>query len=527
MSGLSGSVPPARLWQCQCPVAFGLERADIGGPGMAGGASYSGGTWSVSGGGADIWNSADQFHFAYASTTSNAIVAKVLTQDDTNPWAKSGVMFRDSVDASSVYVDMVATPGNGVSFQWRDTYGGPCGYSQGPSLPLPIWVKLVNSGGVFTAFYSLDGSDWIQVGSPVAVSMSGTPLAGLCVTAHDDTALNTSTFSNVAFSNYTPPPPPVFGIYRQLWTGLPSVGNSLDMLTNTANNPDWPDNPNPTFTTTFTNFETEINSGKDNYGQRLRTFVIPPTNGDYVFWISSDDSSALYLSSDENPADRVQIASVNQWTGSREWSKEANQQSAPISLQAGRRYYLEARMQQGGGGDNLAVRWQLPDGAIEEPMTAASAAGTRMIPFTALDREPGIYRQTTNVSVVEGMDAVFSVLVTNQAPVTYRWSLDGAPLPGALAARPVYSVEQRQHRVEQRPGLPLRGFEFDQWDAQRGHDADRHARPGAAHRRPRPESWHGHGGNRVFKTRGSGERDGCRQLPVYQRAGCRFRVARA
>ncbi len=98
---------------------------------------------------------------------------------------------------------------------------------------------------------------------------------------------------------------------------------------------------------------------------KSRAFVVPPTNGNYVFWIASDDTSELFLSSDETPANKALIASVDSWTPSEDWTAYPSQQSAPILLEAGRRYYMEALMQQGGGGDNLSVRWQLPDGSYE------------------------------------------------------------------------------------------------------------------------------------------------------------------
>ena len=81
-------------------------------------------------------------------------------------------------------------------------------------------------------------------------------------------------------------------------------------------------------------------------------------------------------------------------------------------------------MQQGTGGDNLAVRWRMPDGNFEEPIPSSSPAGTRFIPHNGVETLPGIYQQTTNVTAVEGHTAVFSVLVTNGAAV----------LPTALAA---------------------------------------------------------------------------------------------
>jgi regulation of enolase protein 1 (concanavalin A-like superfamily) len=261
--------------------------------------------------------------------------------------------------------------------------------------------------------------------------MNGNVLAGLAVTAHNNAALNTSTFTNVSLSSAT------FGVYRELWTNLSSsVGNNLAALTNTTDNPNWPTNPAAAYTHVFTNFETEINDGMDYFGQRLRAFVVPPANGAYSFWIASDDTSVLYLSTNENPAVMAAIASVTSYTSSEDWTNFASQQSAAINLQAGCRYYLEARMQQGTGGENLSVRWQLPNGAFEGPMTADSAAGTLLIPCNGVNTPPGIFAQSTNISVVENQAVTYSLLVTNGAAVSYQWRANGSVLAGATL--PVY-----------------------------------------------------------------------------------------
>lgn len=237
-----------------------------------------------------------------------------------------------------------------------------------------------------------------------------------------------------------PQAPQYFGVYRELWTGLnTSQGNTLAMLTNTALNPNWPDRPDAAYTRVLTNFETEINM-LDAYGQRVRGFIVPPTNGSYTFWISSDDASALFLSTDETPANARWIAGVASWTNPREWTREGGQQSTPITLEAGRRYYLEAQMQEGGGGDNLAVRWQLPDGTLEEPLMAASPMGTRLVPFNGANTAPVIQRPPASVTVVEGGTATFSVLAVNPSPVTYQWRLNGLDLPDAAARQPSYVI---------------------------------------------------------------------------------------
>lgn len=124
-------------------------------------------------------------------------------------------------------------------------------------------------------------------------------------------------------------------------------------------------------------FETPNNMG-DNYGVRVRGYVCVPTSGDYVFWIATDDTGELWLSTDESSTNKARIAYVDGWTTPRQWDKYTSQQSAPIALVAGQRYYIEALMKEGAGGDNLAVGWQLPGGTLERPI-----AGNHLVPLNA------------------------------------------------------------------------------------------------------------------------------------------------
>src|SRR5436190_6127756 len=150
------------------------------------------------------------------------------------------------------------------------------------------------------------------------------------------------------------------GVLREVYLNI--GGSSLPDLTN---NPAFPNGPS--LETIQPTFEAP-NEFADNYGQRMRALLLPPQTGAYVFWVASDDQGALYLSTDENPAHKVRIASVNTWTALREWTKETNQQSVPIQLTNGSRYYIEAIQKEGTGGDNLSVRWQLPNATIEAPI---------------------------------------------------------------------------------------------------------------------------------------------------------------
>jgi uncharacterized repeat protein (TIGR03806 family) len=179
----------------------GWADADIGSPGLAGSAGYTNGIWTVVGGGTDIWGTSDQFNFASASATGDAtLIARVTSLQNSDPgtgWSKAGLMFRNDNTAGSVNVSIVATAGQGVSFQWRSTAGGQSSNSQKTGITVPIWLRLVRSAGTFTGSYSTNGSNWVQVSSQ-PVTMGSSVLAGLDVTAHNNAAKNTATFTNVS-----------------------------------------------------------------------------------------------------------------------------------------------------------------------------------------------------------------------------------------------------------------------------------------------------------------------------------------
>jgi hypothetical protein len=88
----------------------------------------------------------------------------------------------------------------------------------------------------------------------------------------------------------------------------------------------------------------------DNFGARLTTYLTPLATGNYTFWVASDDSSELWLSTDENPMNKVLIAKVTGWTSPDQFTKYSSQKSSLVSLTAGSTYYLEGLYKEGGGG---------------------------------------------------------------------------------------------------------------------------------------------------------------------------------
>jgi hypothetical protein len=133
------------------------------------------------------------------------------------------------------------------------------------------------------------------------------------------------------------------------WTGI--SGTAVSDLTS---NPAFPNQPTGR---KLISSPEEPTNWADNYGTRIRGYLHPPADGNYTFWIASDAGSELWLSTDNIASNAVLIAYVAGQTNPREWTKYSSQQSSPISLIAGRKYYIEFLHKEGTGNDNIAIGW--------------------------------------------------------------------------------------------------------------------------------------------------------------------------
>ena len=344
------------------------------------------------------------------------------------------------VDSSEIFIAKLNNAGN---FQWIATIGGPpdayesLGYEAGDA------VCAEPSGNVYTTGALLDGgvfgnisfnpynrtdvfvckisqnivppvtsnpsSITVMVGQQASFSVSATgsfPLTyqweknGINIPAANASSyiINNTQYTDTGHYNVV-----VTNIYGSdtsnsaTLTVIPFINSSLCTASGTISRDYWanitgtsvsniPINTAPTSTSQLSVFEAPQNLA-DNYGQRIRGYICPPLTGNYIFWISSDDNSELWLSTDDNPANKIKIASVTGWTSSREWTKYPTQQSAPISLIAGQKYYIEALHKEGSQGDNCAVGWQLPDNSLERPIPG-SRLSAYVIPLSVAITSP-------------------------------------------------------------------------------------------------------------------------------------------
>lgn len=204
------------------------DHGDVGVVRRAGSAAFDAATrtYTVSGGGANMWGTADAFHFVWTRLEGDvAIEADVAVGPGGQAHRKAALMIRQGLDADAAYVD-AALHGDGLtSIQFRAEKGGPTQEVQA-NVSAPSRLRIERQGDYARLYVARKGEPLRFSGGAARVTFSGPLYVGLAVCAHADEELITATFSNVVVQDaLVPKGPPV--LYSTLET-VPIGGGSTD-----------------------------------------------------------------------------------------------------------------------------------------------------------------------------------------------------------------------------------------------------------------------------------------------------------
>ena len=197
-----GDIGEYAFYASPMPAGFTSRDVTQTGTGRGGYTTYdaSSGTWNVGGSGADISGTADNFRFAYQTLTGNgSITARVTGLDNTNTFAKAGVMLRETLTSASRHAFNYFTP-TASETAVRSGTGASTAHAQ-YSMPTPNWIRLTRVGDVITFYGSTNGTTFTQIGGTVTLSsLANQVYIGLAVTSHDTKKLATAGFTNVTIT---------------------------------------------------------------------------------------------------------------------------------------------------------------------------------------------------------------------------------------------------------------------------------------------------------------------------------------
>ena len=205
----------------QAPLGQFRAQGDIGSVLHPGAASFDPGTatYTVSGSGANIWSTHDDFHYVWKQVSGDvALTADIdFVGAAGNAHRKAVLMLRQSLDPASAYVDS-ALHGDGLtSLQYRDRTASDT-HEIETTARAPKRIRIEKRGHYAYVFIPDASGKLVPSGAAMAVDLTGTFYIGIGISAHDPAVTETAHFRNVTVETLAPSTAPV--LYSTLETVL-------------------------------------------------------------------------------------------------------------------------------------------------------------------------------------------------------------------------------------------------------------------------------------------------------------------
>ena len=160
------------------------------------------------------------------------------------------------------------------------------------------------------------------------------------------------------------------GLLREYWLNV-----NGGLLTDLTRDPRYPNNPSGTHIIPISAVGRDWSN---QFGTRIRGYLVPPSTGSYQFCLASDYQGEFWLSSDANPANKQSRLAITTY------QYDCAVTTTTITLRAGERYYLELLHKAGGQGDILQLGWKMPGQSAD----FLPIPSTYLIPFNVQNSTP-------------------------------------------------------------------------------------------------------------------------------------------
>ncbi len=186
------------------------NQSDVGSVVPPGVATFdaSSGVYAIRSAGANLWVNVDAFHFVWKKVSGDvSLTADVKLADagpSASPHRKALLMFRQSLDADSLYADAAIHGSGETALQYRRNKGDTT-QDIAFNIGAPERLRLEKRGDTITLFLSAHGEPLHQVGATIKLHFDGEFYAGLGVCAHNPNAIEQATFAHVELLPLTTP----------------------------------------------------------------------------------------------------------------------------------------------------------------------------------------------------------------------------------------------------------------------------------------------------------------------------------
>jgi M6 family metalloprotease-like protein len=187
------------------PLPAPWQHIDIGSHTTSGHTGYADGKFYMEGYGNDIWHTNDNFSFVYQPLNGNgSIEGRLHESNKANPWAKSGLMVRGSLQPNAAHGMLIFTPSHNIRIQYRNSNGavshdGPMQLADLHKYQLYKWFRVTRQGNTVSFYISRDRINWAQLGQQT-ITLPQQVFVGMVVSGANGNYPNRSTFDNLTVS---------------------------------------------------------------------------------------------------------------------------------------------------------------------------------------------------------------------------------------------------------------------------------------------------------------------------------------
>ena len=193
-------VTPADFGKAASAIGIFAGQSDVGHPALPGSASFNPAQnqYLVSGAGANIWGSKDEFHYVWRRIPGDfSLTATVhFPKQEPPSHRKAALMARQSLAGDAPYADAVVHGSGLTELQFREAAGDLTHAIRFP-IDAPVRIRLERKAGWFTMYAAREGQPLQELGA-YALKMSDPIYLGLAVCSHNPATIETAVFSNVS-----------------------------------------------------------------------------------------------------------------------------------------------------------------------------------------------------------------------------------------------------------------------------------------------------------------------------------------
>ena len=181
-------------------------------------------TYTATAAGANMWSKADDFNFAWKKVSGDVSLTADIhfptSTGDPNPHRKAVLMFRQDLDADSVYADASQHGSGMTALQYRSAKGAT---TQDIELDIqsPRRLRLEKRGDTITMFLSMADEPLHQVGTSIKLHLAEPFYAGIGACSHNKDVVEMATFTNLELKTLTAPAAPT---QKVLYSTLLTIG---------------------------------------------------------------------------------------------------------------------------------------------------------------------------------------------------------------------------------------------------------------------------------------------------------------